>query len=187
MSRPLLAKWAIACCVTICAAPGRADDAGEMFEVRIRPILATKCAKCHGADQQSSSLRVDSRAALVTGGDRGPAIVPGAPEQSLLITAVRRHDDLKMPPDDPLPDQATADLETWIRAGAVWPDRREGDGAFAAARHWAFQPLAPIEPPEDPSGWAGGPIDQFIVAALSAHGLRRRAGNKARTAAARIR
>src|SRR5688572_11395111 len=68
----------------------------EFFETRVRPVLAKNCYACHGADQQQSSLRVDSREALVKGGARGPSIVPGHPEKSLLVKAVR-HDGLKMP------------------------------------------------------------------------------------------
>src|SRR6516165_5466774 len=88
------------------------DDSPEtFFELKIRPLLAMKCLPCHGGKKTNSGLRVDSREALLRGGDRGPAIVPGEPGKSLLIQAVRQiDDDLKMPPDRRLPDESTRDL-----------------------------------------------------------------------------
>src|SRR5262249_50771007 len=84
--------------------PAAADIAAEtFFETNVRPVLVAHCAKCHGADKQSGNLRIDSRAALLTGGDRGPAIVPGDADNSLLMQAIRRSEDLQMPPDDALP------------------------------------------------------------------------------------
>jgi mono/diheme cytochrome c family protein len=152
----------------------RADDvaAESFFETNVRPVLVAHCAKCHGADKQSGNLRVDSRAALVTGGDRGPAIVPGDAEKSLLMQAVRRGDDLQMPPDDPLPAAAIADLTRWIQAGAAWPASAADTAAFDKARHWAFQPVVAVEPPADATGWATTPIDRFIAAGLAERGLK---------------
>ena len=87
-----------------------AQDSGDLFENRIRPLLANNCYVCH-TDLESSGLRVDSRSALLTGGKRGAAVVAGKPEDSLLIRAVRQKGNLKMPPGGPLPPQAIADLE----------------------------------------------------------------------------
>src|SRR5215469_18816483 len=94
---------------------------GERFYIeKIRPILSQKCYKCH-TDDPLSHLRVDSRAALLQGGKRGPAIVPGDPEKSLLIEAVRQTGDLKMPKQDRrLDEQEIADLIEWIKMGAPW-------------------------------------------------------------------
>jgi len=94
---------------------------GERFYIeKIRPILSQKCYKCH-TDDRLSHLRVDSRAALLQGGKRGPAIVPGDPENSRLIEAVRQTGDLKMPKEDKkLDDQEIADLIEWIKMGAPW-------------------------------------------------------------------
>src|SRR5688500_7188720 len=74
-------------------------EALTLFEKEIRPVLVDQCFECHGPKKQSSGLRVDSREALLRGGDRGPAIVPGDPEKSQLISAVRHEVDLKMPPE----------------------------------------------------------------------------------------
>ena len=98
------------------AAPADAD----FFETRVRPVLAKNCYSCHGADQQQSSLRVDSREALLQGGKRGPSIVPGDPANSLLVKAIR-HDGLKMPIGTRLKDTEIAAVEAWIRNDAPWP------------------------------------------------------------------
>ena len=101
-----------------------ADDttAAELFESKIRPVLVDVCFKCHGGDKDSGHLRVDSREALLKGGDTSPALVPSKPGESLLLKAIRHSDDdLKMPPDKRLPDETIAAFETWIAAGAPWP------------------------------------------------------------------
>jgi len=115
----------------------RADDPAaskEFFETKIRPVLATNCFACH-TSAQSGDLRVDSRAALLKGGSRGPAITPGDPEKSLLITALRQADDsLKMPLGGKLKDSEIDDIAAWIKAGAP------KDLAHAVA---LYRPLAP--------------------------------------------
>src|SRR5271166_3945391 len=84
--------------------PARAYDAESFFELRIRPVLAGTCLKCHGPQKAGNGLRLDSREALLRGGDNGPAVIPGDPDGSLLIQAVRHADEtLKMPPTKPLP------------------------------------------------------------------------------------
>jgi hypothetical protein len=147
----------------------RAEDAETFFETRIRPVLAESCLKCHGGKKVSNSLRVDSREALLKGGDSGPAIVPGDPDKSLLIQAVRRtHAEIKMPPDKKLPDATVADLATWVKNGANWPKTR----VLQTAKHWAFEPLKRTEPPRDLSGWSEHPLDLFVSAKQQASGLR---------------
>src|SRR5207248_6508798 len=92
---------------------------GDFFEARIRPLLAANCYDCH-TDQRMGGLRLDSREALLKGGRSGPAIVPGDPDKSLLITAVRQTGTLKMPKGGVLnPDEVNA-LVDWVRAGAAW-------------------------------------------------------------------
>jgi hypothetical protein len=142
------------------------DDAETFFELKIRPILAGTCFPCHGGKKTSAGLRVNTREALLKGGDRGPALVPGDPENSLLIAAIRHEDeDLKMPPDKRLPDAVIADLTDWVTRGAVWPKTNSNaESAFATQRHWAFEPVRAIDPPPDPSGWAEHPIDRFLAA-----------------------
>ena len=97
--------------------PARADESAEtFFELKIRPVLATKCLPCHGGKKTESGLKVDSREALLKGGDRGPAIVAGEPEKSLLVQAIRQtHEEVKMPPKRRLPGEVVADFASGSR------------------------------------------------------------------------
>jgi hypothetical protein len=151
------------------------DDSREtFFELKVRPVLAMKCLPCHGGKKTSSGLNVDSREALVRGGDRGPAIVPGEPAKSLLIQAVRQIDaELKMPPNGRLPEESTRALAEWIAAGAAWPKDAAGQPSSggAGARHWAFERVKAAVPPKDPTGWSTAPIDRFVAAGRRAAGL----------------
>jgi hypothetical protein len=151
------------------------DDSPEtFFELKVRPVLATNCLPCHGGKKAESGLKVDSREALLRGGDRGPAIVPGQPEKSLLIQAVRRlDDDLKMPPDRRLPDESTKALAEWVAQGAAWPKQSSKKSAAVegAMRHWAFERVRSATPPLDSSGWSTAPIDRFVAARRRAAGL----------------
>jgi cytochrome c553 len=147
-------------------------DAETFFELKVRPVLAGTCARCHGPKKAANGLRLDSRAALLRGGDNGPAIVPGDPERSLLIRAVRRTDaELKMPPDKPLPEAAVADLAAWVKQGAPWPQSATVR-AVPAEQHWAFQPIWNVPVPPYRSGWAANSIDCFVGAKLREQSLR---------------
>src|SRR5580704_14764323 len=96
-------------------------SSSDYFESKIRPILATNCYACHTA-ANSGGLRLDSAEAMAKGGNHGPAVAPGDPDKSLLITAVRQTDaNLKMPMGGKLKDPEIESLEEWIKAGAVWP------------------------------------------------------------------
>lgn len=155
------------------------DDRETFFETRIRPVLATKCFRCHGASKANNGFRLDRREALIRGGDSGPALVAGRPDQSLLIRAIRQVDDLKMPPppDSRLPDVVIADFERWIRDGAAWPKRddsswKPADGAPAGQSHWAFRPVVKGDPPNDPSGWSANAVDRFIAQGYRSQGLK---------------
>lgn len=100
--------------------PATAREGEQFFRDKIRPILVDKCYECH-TDEPLTRLRVDSRAALLAGGKRGPAIVPGDPDNSLLIQAVRQTGELKMPKKaTKLEDQEIADLVAWVKMGAPW-------------------------------------------------------------------
>ena len=118
------------------------EDAAHHFETRVRPLLAERCYGCHGAAKQHSRLRLDSRAAMIKGGSRGPALQPGRPEASRIIEAVTRVGELKMPPDGPLKPSEAQALTEWIKAGARWPEmqppagRKPEEGTW-----WAFQPI----------------------------------------------
>jgi mono/diheme cytochrome c family protein len=172
-------------------APASPPQATEVFEARIRPILAANCYDCH-TDQRMGGLRVDSREALLKGGRTGPAIVPGDPEKSLLIQAVRQTGTLKMPKGGVLrPDDVTA-LADWIRTGATWGDAAPTATAAATPTpaatstpaapayvikpeqraFWSFQPLKkPPVPVASHEAWAKTDIDRFVLARLEREGL----------------
>ncbi|HTU90288.1 MAG TPA: PSD1 and planctomycete cytochrome C domain-containing protein [Gemmataceae bacterium] len=150
------------------------SEAETFFETRIRPVLAGTCFKCHGGNKINGGLRVDTRQALLRGGQSGPAVTPGAPERSLLIQALRHtaQAQIKMPPNQKLPDSTIADFVRWVKEGAIWPAAAPGVDVFAAGKHWAFLPVRKPQPPRDPSGWASGPLDCFIAAGQRQRGAR---------------
>lgn len=122
------------------------QDDVNFFETKIRPLFHEHCIACHGEKKQWSGLRVDSLSALLSGGDSGPAIVPGSPSTSLLIKAVHRSEGLEMPPDYKLSETQIADLNHWILRGAVWPSTepislKELESKEKWNNHWAFQPI----------------------------------------------
>lgn len=168
-------RWRVIILLMAVPAVSLADDQSrdEHFEQKIRPVLVAECCRCHGADKKSSGLRVDSRAALLTGGESGPAVVPDKPDDSLLLRAMKGTDpDLKrMPPDKPLAGSVIADFEAWIRDGARWPDTPATRNLFAARRHWAFTSIQNTIPPELDDPWSKHPVDRFIVAAWQKRGL----------------
>jgi cytochrome c553 len=161
-----------------------AEEHSDFFEKKIRPILANHCYECHGPEKQKAGLRLDSRAAVLQGGDLGPALVAGDPDKSVMIQAVRYSDDhLQMPPDERLSAADVAELEKWVKLGAPWPGS-DGDTAKAEnsrgqmqfsrehLAHWAFQPLQKPAVPEPRNlGWARTAVDRFILAKLEAAGL----------------
>jgi mono/diheme cytochrome c family protein len=119
-------RWLLAATIAACAAaPVRSDDSPEkQFAERIKPLLTSRCLACHGPDEQEGGLRLDSRGAALKGGERGPAIVPQKPAESLLIRAVKHEKhDYAMPPKEKLAAADIAALERWIRDGAHWPDK----------------------------------------------------------------
>src|SRR6516162_9937526 len=94
----------------------------QFFESKVRPVLAENCFRCHGPKKQKGDLRLDSRAGMLEGGDQGPVLVPGRPEKSLFIKAIRYNDvDLKMPPSQKLSKVQIDDLALWVKMGAPWP------------------------------------------------------------------
>ncbi len=149
------------------------------FEKRIRPLLEENCIDCHGPKKQKGGLRLDSRAGWQTGGDSGPALVPGKLTQSRLWRAISYTDrDLKMPPDGKLGAREMNDLKQWIESGA--PDPREEPAQTnathsrtrAGADFWSFQvPKAQRPPAVKMTEWPINGIDRFILAKLEAHGL----------------
>ena len=143
----------------------------DFFERQIRPLLIESCIKCHGPKKQSGKLRLDSRDVLLRGGESGPAIVPTAPNKSLLISAVRRTGNLEMPPQEKLSPAQVAALVQWIQMGAKWPDKVVLN-LPGATRHWAFQPVRQQPIPMVSHGdLVRTPIDAFVLAKLKVHGL----------------
>lgn len=145
----------------------------QFFEADVRPVLVEHCQKCHGAQKEWAGLRLDSREAMLRGGDSGPAIVPGEPDKSLLIRAIR-HDDpnLKMPEDGKLSDGQIANLVRWVEMGAPFPRSQSAALRTRNPDHWAFQPLVKVEAPLiDRSSEAESPVDQFVLERLRAQGV----------------
>ncbi len=152
------------------------------FEKRIRPVLVESCYECHSTKEGAKlkgGLALDSREGLLQGGESGPSIVPGSPEDSLLIEAIR-HDGLEMPPEKKLPAAVIADFVAWVKMGA--PDPREGGKVPAAKKEididagrnfWAFQPPKAVEPPTvKDKQWAKTDIDKFVLATLEKNKLK---------------
>ena len=165
------------------AQPGGASAAGlEFYEKKIRPLLAENCFECHGEQKHKGGLRLDSREGWATGGDSGPALVPGAVEASRLIKAVRYRDkEFQMPPKQRLSAQQVADLEQWIKLGAPAPrtapavavTKRPGLSLEEGRKHWAYQPpQKPAPPAVKDAAWPRGDLDRFILAKLEAKGLK---------------
>jgi len=177
------------------AQPGAAPQSSEFFESSVRPVLVENCLDCH-ADEKMGGLRLDSRDGMLKGGRSGPAIVPGDPEKSLLITAVRQtRDTLKMPKGGKLRPAEIDALAEWIKAGAVWPSAdgprptaapaaaAEGKPAGASAApgyvitpeqraFWSFQPIhAAPAPAVSHTSWPKTDIDRFVLARLEKAGL----------------
>ncbi len=163
-------------------APGA--DGIAFFEAKIRPVLVERCYQCHsaGSEKVKGGLRVNHRDGMVKGGDGGPSVVPGKPEDSLLIEAIRYGDEaLRMPPKTPLSPQQIADFEAWVRMGA--PDPREagasGAGTSApkmdiekARSFWSFRPVSdPALPEVKDAAWPRNDVDRFILAKLETAGL----------------
>jgi mono/diheme cytochrome c family protein/chaperone required for assembly of F1-ATPase len=187
MRQPLFASWLVIARLVIgmtayaaetaTAPPVKADEpAIEFFEKRVRPILASNCYECHGSDTQEAGLSVTGVGAMLRGGDQGPAIVPGNPEASLLIAAVRYSDDLQMPPKGKLSREQIATLTEWVKRGAPGPADSASSGGESKkfdlterAKHWCFQAVQDVPPPEvHATAWPRGAIDRFVLAKLEA-------------------
>jgi len=190
-------RWAAA------ADPDQAtpDQAGaQYFEQKVRPLLVEHCYECHSAEskQLGGGLRLDSRAGVLKGGDSGPALHPGKPDESLLIRAVRYTDEaVQMPPTGKLPAAAIAELEAWVARGA--PDPREAPAAPAApeetwqqtlerrAKWWSLQGVArPAVPTPRRGDWSQHPVDRFLLTKLESESLEPAAAADPRTLARRL-
>jgi mono/diheme cytochrome c family protein len=170
----------------------------EFFEAKVRPVLAAHCFECHGTGKHKGGLRLDARDSMLKGGEGGPVVVPGKPEESTLIEAIRYDGGVQMPPKGKLKPEEIATLTDWVKRGAPWPasrpDRATGPAGVAptsastsapaststqaagvteqARSFWAFRPIgAPAPPPVRDEAWPATPIDRFILAQLEANGL----------------
>ena len=173
----------------ICNAdPVPSPDQVRFFEEKIRPVLVEQCQKCHSAEAANQKklkggLALDSREAWKKGGDSGQVIVPGMPDQSLLIKSLRHEEDLKMPPKGKLPKSVIADFENWVKMGA--PDPRSV-GTVAGIKtnriinmqegrsFWSLRPLAKADVPPvaaEANVWPVNEVDRFVFASQKAKGL----------------
>ena len=152
--------------------------------LQIKSLLQSRCGKCHDEASAKGGLSLVSAMGLRSGGESGPAVVPGKPLESLLIAAVGYGDEqVKMPPESKLTAAEIASLVAWVEAGAIWPAENASDPPTSAAAvrrvitaedraHWAFQPLHDaVSPAIGLSSWPRGPIDRFILARLEGAGL----------------
>ncbi|MDA1054662.1 MAG: DUF1553 domain-containing protein [Planctomycetota bacterium] len=159
-------------------------DGIAYFEKKVRPLLVERCLDCHTGDETESGLAMDSLAGLLKGGLRGPAIVIGEPEESLLIRALRHGEILKMPPKEKLSASLIADLAAWIKMGAPWPNAEpvaipqnepgSDEVTFTQEQRsfWSFQPpRKPTMPAVKDQTWVRSAIDAFILRDLEAAGF----------------
>ena len=160
------------------AAPKPSAKELEFFERRVRPLLVRRCYTCHSAKSKplKGGLRLDRSSAIRRGGDSGVVFVPGRPDSSPLIEAVRyTNAELKMPPKSKLPASEIAVLVEWVRRGAVLPPDRPLDTPTSSAdlkatrEFWSFQPLKRHDPPTPAirTAWPRSRLDHFVLARLT--------------------
>ncbi len=166
------AVWGIAL-LARAAGPGAAAD---FFEMRVRPVIVKNCYACHTSSAMGG-LQLDSREHALAGGKDGAVIVPGDPDKSVLIQAVRRtHAKFKMPPQGSLSEEEIADLAAWVKAGAVWPESAKAAPPVKGKEYtitpeqrafWSFQPVRkPPVPEVQHRDWPKNDLDRFILAKL---------------------
>ncbi len=175
--------------VVVGEATADSHDAGTtFFEKSIRPVLVKHCYQCHSAeaaakDKLQAGLLLDTKLGLLTGGESGPAIVPGHPEKSLLVGALK-FESYEMPPTGRLPPNVIADFVKWVEMGA--PDPRDTGVAATPTprraafqitaedrRHWAFQPVDDAAPPQvEGAAWVRDDLDRHVLAGIERAGLR---------------
>jgi hypothetical protein len=164
----------IAIGVCLCAGTGnhaRPAEAAPDFDRQIAPLLANRCLDCHSGHDPKGKLDLSTAAGVLRGGESGPAIAAGKPDESPLWERVSAGD---MPPQKPLPDSERALLKTWIESGAKWGDGPIDPYRFSTATRagydwWSLQPVRTSQPPAEPA--TDTPIDAFLLAKLRQHGL----------------
>ncbi|MEK6239670.1 MAG: DUF1549 domain-containing protein, partial [Planctomycetales bacterium] len=155
--------------------PSKADV--DFFEKHIRPVLVKQCYECHSAtsEELGGKLLLDTRDGVLRGGESGPALKPGKPEESLIIQTLR-YQETEMPPDKPLPPTVVNDFVRWIQRGA--PDPRGAKPPTLASvvldsdQHWSFLPRqVPAVPKTRDETWPRDAVDRFVLAKIEAAGL----------------
>jgi len=175
----LLAASALTAATAVRAADPTPEQL-EFFENRVRPLFVAQCSECHGEGNAKGGLRLISGELIRRGGDSGPAIVPGKPDESLLIEAVGHRGDIKMPPKQKLADAEIAILRRWVEIGAPWPADNGESKATATPftitpeqrSFWSFQPVRDVAiPVVTNETWPAGTLDRFVLARQEAAGL----------------
>jgi Protein of unknown function (DUF1553)/Protein of unknown function (DUF1549)/Planctomycete cytochrome C len=166
-----------------------AGPAQDFFETNIRPLLVEHCFQCHSdaAGKSKGGLKLDSQAHLLAGGDSGPAVIPGKPNESIVFKAAKRNDAAvsAMPPEKPLSDAQVQDLQKWIADGAVYPGGEKPK--LDPTKHWAFQPVKrPPVPVVHAKDWPRSDVDRFLIAKLEAAKLTPSADANPATVARRV-
>jgi hypothetical protein len=139
----------------------------------IQQILKTNCQPCHNDTTRSSGLALTTRDAILVGGNRGAAITPGNPRESLLVRVIEQSGELKMPPGRKLQPDEIASILRWIELGAAWPKDEATVPRPKGSDWWAFQPVKRVDPPpNEDAAWVLNPIDQFILARLEKEHLK---------------
>jgi hypothetical protein len=173
----------VSCLTAVAAEPAASEQqSAELFEQRVAPILETHCVRCHGPQQQESSLRLDRPDSIRQGGDRGPALVAGDAASSWLYRAVCPEDEeLQMPPEgEPLAADDVRALKAWIESGAIWPARiTKLTARFTLSdedrNYWAFLPPADVTvPASDDERWSRNEVDRFVLQGMRQAGLQPR-------------
>jgi hypothetical protein len=166
--------------VMLTAGPAPAADDATLFEAKVRPLLAERCGSCHSqkAGKRRGGLLLDGPNGLRKGGDSGPVLVPGHPEQSLLLRALRHEEGVSpMPPKGKLAEAEIAVLTEWVRRGAPMPatpaPAKRTVNLAEGRTFWSFQAPRPTTPPAiRDASWPRSSIDPFILAELEKRGLR---------------
>src|SRR5579863_7691010 len=167
MKYAILSALAVASALAQAPSPAQNPD---FFENKVRPILAENCYDCH-TSAEMGGLRVDSRERLLQGGKSGPALMPGDPDKSLLIQAVRQTGDLKMPKGGKLKPAEVQALTDWVKMGASWPEAKVAAAPSSPNKvitpeqraFWSFQPLKePSVPAVKEKSWAKSDVDHFV-------------------------
>ena len=145
-----------------------------LFATEVRPILASRCYRCHGPSMQQNGLRLDSLAAILKGSETGKIVVPGKPQSSRLMRRLLAEERPRMPYDGPpLSSPEIASIRKWIDAGAPGPDSSAPMQVAKSPKHWSYvAPVRPEAPEVSNSEWPKNPIDNFILAKLTKEGLK---------------